>query len=94
LQGSFRGIGSRFHLSLFEEVAPTLVMIGWALKLLEFLQGSFSIVLAADDFDNSRGPVGSDVVANDRVTTVGVGVCQGTSLFAKFCKSQQRRFHD
>ena len=83
MDGGFGGIGSRFHFSFFDEVAPALVMIRWALKLLKILQSSFGVLLAADDFDDSGGPISPDVMTNDGVGTVGVGVCQEMSLLAK-----------
>jgi hypothetical protein len=78
--GGFRRIGSCRHLGLLNEVSPARVMIGGALRLLEFLQDRFSFSLASDYRDHSGRAVRSDVVQDDREGMIRVVECQKESI--------------
>ena len=74
------GIHSRFQLSFLEEVAPALVAVLGALALFVASQFPLRVLPPFDDLDYSGGQVGSDVMENDDVGSVGFVACQKDSV--------------
>src|ERR1700728_3862184 len=61
--GGLGWIGSRLQGALFKEVAPALMPVGRALRVLELLQGGLCIRPSLDHLDHAGGLIGADVVA-------------------------------
>ena len=67
-------------MSLLNEVTPAFESVLRELEFFQILHLRFSILPALEDRDNASGPVGADVMTDDRVGNVFV-VSQRSSIF-------------
>lgn len=74
--GSLLGVSAHGQIRSFDEIPPSFVVGGRALRSLEILQRQFGILLSTDDGNDTSRAVGADVMQDNGVGSLLFFSCQ------------------